>query len=83
MLCAASTLCFFGFLRSGEITIPSDSVFDETRHLAHGDIMVHQDAGQVEKQRLPPLHKDTKRAAGSGIEAAGTRHGKGIREQSY
>ena len=40
MLWAASTLCFFRFLRSGEITIPSDSAFDETRHLAHCDITV-------------------------------------------
>ena len=40
MLWAASTLCFFRFLRSGEITVPSDSAFDETRHLAHCDITV-------------------------------------------
>ena len=65
-MCSLNSLLLW-VLRSGEITIPSDSVLDETRHLAHGDIMVHQDAGQVEKQSLPPLHKDTKRAAGSGI----------------
>lgn len=28
MLWAACLLCFFGFLRSGEITVPSNSMFD-------------------------------------------------------
>jgi hypothetical protein len=40
MLWAAATLCFFGFLRSGEITIPNDGAFDESRHLSFGDISV-------------------------------------------
>ena len=33
MLWAASLLCFFGFLRSGEITVPTDTGFDEGAHL--------------------------------------------------
>ena len=40
MLWAAASLCFFGFLRSGEITIPSDKAFKETRHLNFKDIAV-------------------------------------------
>ena len=40
MLWAAATLCFFGFLRSGEITVPSESEFDEARHITFGDISV-------------------------------------------
>ena len=40
MLWAAATLCFFGFLRSGEITIPTDSSFDDTSHLTFSDIAV-------------------------------------------
>jgi len=28
MLWAACTLCFFGFLRSGEISVPSDNCYD-------------------------------------------------------
>ena len=40
MLWAASSLCFFGFLRSGEITIPSDSAYDEGAHLGFKDIAV-------------------------------------------
>ena len=42
MLKAAATLCFFGFFRSGEITVPSTSAFEERRHLAWGDIAVDQ-----------------------------------------
>ena len=38
MLWAAATLCFFGFLRSGELTIPSEGGFDEGAHLEFGDI---------------------------------------------
>ena len=40
MLWAAVTLCFFGFLRSGEVTVPSDSVFDPATHLTFDDINV-------------------------------------------
>ena len=40
MLWAASSLCFFGFLRSGEITVPSESAFDEGAHLTFNDITV-------------------------------------------
>ena len=40
MLWAAVTLCFFGFLRSGEVTLPSDSAFDPATHLTFDDIIV-------------------------------------------
>jgi len=40
MLWAAASICFFGFLRSGEITIPTDSSFDDSRHLTFQDISV-------------------------------------------
>ena len=40
MLWAASLLCFFGFLRSGEITVPADAGFDEGAHLTFNDISV-------------------------------------------
>ena len=45
MLWAAATMCFFGFLRSGEVTVPGDRGFDPTRHLAFGDVRLssHQD----------------------------------------
>jgi len=40
MLWAACTTCFFGFLRSGEITSPSAHDFDPTYHLTLADIAV-------------------------------------------
>ena len=42
MLRAAATVCFFGFFRSGEITVPSATAFDERIHLAWGDVAVDQ-----------------------------------------
>ena len=41
MLRAAATTCFFGFFRSGEITVPSRSTFDPLIHLAWGDVAVN------------------------------------------
>ena len=38
MLWAASTLCFFAFLRMGEAVAPSDSGFDARYHLTYGDV---------------------------------------------
>ena len=33
-------LCFFGFLRAGEMTIPSDSAFDAGAHLMYREVAV-------------------------------------------
>ena len=40
MLWAAAVLCFFGFFRAGEITVPSQNSFDSGRHLSWGDVAV-------------------------------------------
>ena len=40
MLWAACTTCFFGFLRSGEISAPITCTFDSTYHLTLEDISV-------------------------------------------
>ena len=40
MLWAACTLAFFGFLRSGRITVPSEAAFDPTCHLTPADVQV-------------------------------------------
>ena len=37
-LWAAAVTCFFGFFRSGEITIPSLGAFDPAKHLSWGDV---------------------------------------------
>ena len=38
MIWAAAVLCFFGFFRSGEITVPHVTGFDPKIHLAWGDV---------------------------------------------
>ena len=38
MLWAAVVICFFGFFRSGEITVPSLNSFDPSTHLGWGDV---------------------------------------------
>lgn len=43
LLWAAATVCFFGFFRAGEITVPSARAFDERVHLAWGDVMIGED----------------------------------------
>ena len=40
MIWAAASTCFFGFFRSGEITIPSVSSYDPQSHLSWGDVAV-------------------------------------------
>ena len=40
MLWAAVTMCFFGFLRSGEITLITAESFDEGAHLTFSDVTV-------------------------------------------
>ncbi len=40
MLWAAASLCFFGFFRSGELTTPSESGYDEGAHLSFHDVSV-------------------------------------------
>ena len=37
---AAVTLCFFGFFRSGEITVPSQEAYDARFHLGWGDVAI-------------------------------------------
>lgn len=41
MLWAAATVCFFGFLRVGEVVIPSDTAYDASWHLSYGDVRVN------------------------------------------
>lgn len=38
LLWAASTICFFGFFRSWQITVPSTNTYDPDVHLSWGDV---------------------------------------------
>ena len=40
----AIPLCYFGFLRAGEITVPSESAYDKGAHLNYGDVAVDSKA---------------------------------------
>ena len=52
MLWAAVAVCFFGFFRAGEITIPTLSSIDSSRHLAWGDIA----ADDTEQPQMLKVH---------------------------
>ena len=41
MLWAAACICFFGFMRAGDLVVLSDSGFDPSCHLAAGDVLVN------------------------------------------
>ena len=63
MLWAAASLCFFGFLRSGELTVPSEEGFDEGAHLSFRDITVDSlENPQVLQVRLKASKTDPFRA---------------------
>ena len=40
MLWAAATMCFFGFLRAGEVVAPNDAGFNRSIHLTYSDVKV-------------------------------------------
>ena len=40
MLWAAMCTCFFGFMRSGEMTLPAESAFDPNTHLSFKDVSI-------------------------------------------
>ena len=58
MLWAAASLCFFGFLRSGEVCVPSDHSYDEGAHLSFHDISMEAPSGvkvRIKSLRLTPF----------------------------
>ena len=43
LLWATAAVCFFGFFRAGEITVPSASAFDARINLSWGDVSIRED----------------------------------------
>ena len=58
MLWAASCMCFFGFLWSGEVVAPSNSAFDGETHLCHGDVTEDSSSPRVIKVLLKASKTD-------------------------
>ena len=59
MLWAAASLCFFGFMRSGELTVPSNTGYDEGAHLSFQDVSVDNlDLPQILKVRIKASKTD-------------------------
>ena len=59
MLWAACCTCYFGFLRSGEVTVPSEAAYDSSVHLNISDIAVDSiDAPSTIKLRIKASKTD-------------------------
>ena len=68
MLWAAASLCFFGFFRSGEITVPSEAGFDPGAHLSFSDIAVDSlENPQMLQVRLTASKTDPFRSGGKHL----------------
>ena len=59
LLWATAALCFFGFFRAGEITVPSASAFDARINLSWGDVSIGEDgrALRVFLKRSDRIHR--------------------------
>jgi len=44
LLWAAASVCFFGFFRAGEITVPSVATYEQAVHLSWGDVCISEDS---------------------------------------
>ena len=52
MLWAAACMCLFGFLRAGEVVVPSASDYDPAVHLSHGDVRAENTASPQYREIL-------------------------------
>ena len=63
MLWAAATMCFFGFLRAGEVVVPSDRGFEASTHLSYQDVRVDSQAAprylevRIKASKTDPFRK--------------------------
>ena len=56
MLWAAASMCFFGFLRMGEVIIPSGVAFDPSVHLSVADVSMFSSEPRKLTRQLPSSH---------------------------
>jgi len=74
MLWAAACMCFFGFLRAGEVVIPSASGYDSSVHLSQGDVRVDNTARpqylevRIKASKTDPFRKGVSVYLGKGCE---------------
>ena len=66
MVWAAAVLCFFGFFRSGEITLQSTTSFNPATHLAWGDVAV--DSRQTPTMLKVHLKRSKSDQLGKGVD---------------
>lgn len=66
MLWAASVLCYFGFFRAGELTVPSVGAYREGKHLSWGDVAI-DDPAKPATIRVLLRHSKTDQL-GKGVE---------------
>ena len=58
LIWAASTLCFFAFLRAGELCMPSTTSYDPNVHLSMRDITVDDPlSSSVKQSKTDPFRK--------------------------
>ena len=72
MLWAAACMCFFGFLRAGEVVVPSASNYDPAVHLSHGDVRAENTASpqyleiRIKASKTDPFRKGVSIYVGRG-----------------
>lgn len=75
MLWAACCLCFFAFMRAGELTVPSDDSFDPSVHLCVSDISVDHPSRpsmikvKIKQSKTDPFRKGVDLFVGTASDA--------------
>ena len=66
------SMCFFGFLRAGEVVVPSAAYYDPAVHLSHGDVRAENTASpqyleiRIKASKTDPFRKGVSIYVGRG-----------------